>query len=121
MNGRILVIEDNYDNMILITDMLESLDYFVLQAKDGQQGIEVASTEKPDAILMDLSLPVMDGWTATRWIKSNPDLRQTPVIALSAHAMVGDKERALAAGCDDYIPKPIDIATLTVKLTRLLA
>src|SRR5687767_2813035 len=100
-NRRILVVEDNHDNLTLITDMLQSLDYTVIQAQDGQRGVEMAEAEKPDLILMDLSLPVMDGWAATRWIKSHPDLNATPVIALSAHAMAGDKERALAAGCDD--------------------
>lgn len=119
--GRILVVEDNHDNMTLIVDMLQALDYTVLQAMDGRQGVEMASAQKPDLILMDLSLPVMDGWTAAQRIKSNPDINHIPLIALTAHAMVGDRERALAAGCDDYITKPIDISLLTVKLAKLLA
>jgi two-component system cell cycle response regulator DivK len=119
--GRILVVEDNLDNITLITDVLESQDYTVLQARDGQAGVEMAASQKPDLILLDLSLPVMDGWSAVRAIKSNPDLKSIPVIALSAHAMVGDRERALAAGCDDYISKPVDLSILTVILTKLLA
>jgi two-component system response regulator len=117
---RILVVEDNKDNMTLITDVLSSLDYEVIAAKDGEEAIEIAKTEKPDLILMDLSLPRMDGWTATRQLKSNTELAHIPVIALTAHAMIGDRERALAAGCDDYISKPINIRELAGKLTQLL-
>jgi two-component system, cell cycle response regulator DivK len=115
---RILVVEDNRDNMTLINDVLTSLDYDVLQATDGEQGVEVANSEKPDLILMDLSLPRMDGWTATRYIKANPELKHIPVIALTAHAMVGDRERALEAGCDDYISKPINLQELATKLAK---
>ena len=117
---RILVVEDNRDNMTLMTDMLEAFDYTVIQATDGQRGVELAASEQPDLIFMDLSLPVMDGWTAARTIKSNPALTHIPIIALTAHAMVGDRERALAAGCDDYLAKPIDLSLLTVKITKLL-
>ena len=119
-SGRILVVEDNYDNMTLITDVLSSLDYEVISANDGEEGIAVAKAQKPDLILMDLSLPRMDGWTATRHIKSDPELAHIPVIALTAHAMMGDKERALAAGCNDYISKPLNIRELAGKLTQLL-
>jgi two-component system, cell cycle response regulator DivK len=119
-SGRILVVEDNKDNMTLISDVLHSLDYDVLQATDGEQGIRVTGEERPDLILMDLSLPRMDGWTATRTIKANPDLQNIPVIALTAHAMVGDKERALEAGCDDYMSKPINLRELAEKLTHFL-
>ena len=117
---RILVVEDNRDNMTLMTDMLEALEYMVLQATDGQRGVELAASEQPDLIFMDLSLPVMDGWTATRAIKSNPTLTHIPIIALTAHAMVGDRERALAAGCDDYLAKPVDLNLLTVKIAKLM-
>lgn len=117
---RILVVEDNRDNMTLMTDMLETLEYTVLQATDGQRGVEMAASEQPDLIFMDLSLPVMDGWTATRAIKSNPALSHIPIIALTAHAMVGDRERALAAGCDDYLAKPVDLSLLTVKIAKLM-
>jgi two-component system, cell cycle response regulator DivK len=117
---RILVVEDNKDNMTLITDVLSSMDYEVISAKDGEEGLQVAKAEKPDLILMDLSLPRMDGWTATRQLKADTELAHIPVIALTAHAMIGDRERALAAGCDDYISKPINIRELAGKLTQLL-
>lgn len=119
-NGRILVVEDNMDNMTLISDVLESLDYDVIQAHDGEDGLAKSSAEKPDLILMDLSLPKMDGWTATRHLKSNPELQHIPVVALTAHAMVGDKERALEAGCDDYISKPINLKELAKKLEQYM-
>lgn len=117
---RILVVEDNIDNMILIEDILKSLDYDVLRATDGEQGIALAQQEVPDLILMDLSLPLIDGWTATRMIKSNQELKDIPVIALTAHAMVGDRERAIEAGCDDYISKPINLQELAGKLTEYI-
>ena len=117
---RILVVEDNLDNMTLIADVLLSLDYEVLQAMDGEKGLEMAQAEQPDLILMDLSLPRMDGWTVTRHIKDDGNLSSIPVIALTAHAMVGDRERALEAGCDDYISKPINLKELVSKLTDYL-
>ena len=120
VSGRILVVEDNPDNITLIADVLSSLDYEVLQATDGEQGVWLAATERPDLILMDLSLPRMDGWTATREIKANPELRAIPIIAVTAHAMVGDRERALAAGCDDYVAKPINLRELANKLNQFL-
>ena len=116
--NRILVVEDNNDNMTLIVDVLLSLDYEVLQAKDGEQGVNMANAEIPDVILMDLSLPRMDGWTATQTIKANQRLHHIPIIALTAHAMVGDREKALAAGCDDYISKPINLQELAGKLSN---
>ncbi len=120
-NNRILVVEDNRDNMTLITDILESLNYAVISAFDGQQGVLLAQSELPNLILMDLSLPLMDGWTATREIKKNTSLKKIPIIALTAHAMSGDRERALEAGCDDYVSKPINVPDLLVKITTLLA
>lgn len=114
--GRILVVEDNYDNMTLISDVLTSLNYEVLRASDGEQAVLLAGQELPDVILMDLSLPRLDGWTATRQIKANPALKHIPIIALTAHAMVGDRERALEAGCDDYVAKPINLRELANKL-----
>lgn len=117
---RVLVVEDNQDNMTLITDVLTSLDYEVLKATDGEIGVEVAGAEKPDLILMDLSLPRMDGWTATRHIKGDAELQHIPIIALTAHAMVGDRERALEAGCDDYITKPINLRELAGKLAEFM-
>ena len=118
---RILVVEDNPDNMILISDILVSLKYQILQAVDGEQGIEVAATELPDLILMDLSLPRLDGWTATQQLKANPELQHIPIIALTAHALIGDRERALAAGCDDYLSKPINFRALANKLEAHLS
>jgi two-component system, cell cycle response regulator DivK len=119
-NGRILVVEDNKDNMTLISDVLYSLNYDVIQAEDGEEGITLTQREQPDLILMDLSLPRMDGWTATGNIKANPELQHIPIIALTAHAMVGDRERALDAGCDDYVSKPINLKELARKLAQYL-
>jgi two-component system cell cycle response regulator DivK len=118
--ARILVVEDNRDNMMLIVDLLSSLEYTVIQATDGQEGVDTATAEKPDLILMDLSLPKMDGWTATKTIKANPDLASIPIIALTAHAMLGDRDRAIQAGCDDYLTKPIDFPQLMRKLGEYL-
>lgn len=97
-----------------------SLRYEVLSASDGEEGIALAESAVPDLILMDLSLPKLDGWTATTRIKQNPALAHIPVIALTAHAMVGDREKALRAGCDDYIAKPIDMRELASKLAAYL-
>jgi CheY-like chemotaxis protein len=118
---RILVVEDNPDNMTLISDVLMSLQYDILTAYDGEEGLEAARAHLPDLILMDLSLPRMDGWTATRHIKADSALASIPVIALTAHAMTGDRERALAAGCDDYLSKPINLKELAAKLRQHLA
>lgn len=118
---RILVIEDNLDNMILIADMLKVLQLEVIEAADGEQGIRAAAAEKPDLILMDLSLPRMDGWEATRVIKSDPALSHIPVIAVTAHAMYDDRERARAAGCDAYITKPINLRELAQIIRQHLA
>ena len=118
--SRILVVEDNRDNMTLIVDILSSLDFEVLEAFDGVEGLEIAEAQKPDLILMDLSLPRMDGWTATTRLKANPELKSIPVIALTAHAMVGDRERAMDAGCDDFLTKPINLSDLVSKLNEYL-
>ncbi len=119
-NQRILVVEDNRDNMTLIIDVLESMDYEVIEARDGKTGVEKAESERPDLILMDLSLPEIDGWEATRIIKSKDSLSHIPIIALTAHAMVGDRESALEAGCDDYMTKPLDLKVLASKLVKFL-
>jgi CheY-like chemotaxis protein len=116
---KILLVEDIELNRDLMVQLLED-DYEVVTAEDGARAIEVAQSERPDLILMDMSLPVMDGWEATRRLKADPAFKDTPVIALTAHAMRGDEERARAAGCDDYIAKPIDEDLLFAKLSELL-
>ncbi|PJF28907.1 MAG: two-component system response regulator [Phototrophicales bacterium] len=117
---RVLVVEDNRDNMMLIQDLLMVLRYEVITALNGIEGVEKATSELPDLILMDLSLPEMDGWTATKTIKANPITAHIPILALTAHAMVGDREKAIDAGCDDYISKPINIVELRTKLALYL-
>jgi two-component system, cell cycle response regulator DivK len=117
---RILYVEDNEDNIYMLRGRLERKGIEVVVARDGQEGIAAALREHPDLILMDLSLPVIDGWEAARRLKSSPDTRAIPIIALSAHAMTGDREKALAAGCDDYDTKPVDLASLMAKIQALL-
>ena len=117
---RILYVEDNEDNVYMLTRRLRRKGYDVLVATDGEEGIEKARAGAPSLILMDLSLPVLDGWQAARRIKAAPETRHIPIIALSAHAMEGDRESAVAAGCDDYDTKPIDLARLLVKIEALL-
>jgi two-component system cell cycle response regulator DivK len=116
---KILVVEDVDFNRDLIVQLLED-KYQVIEAVNGKEGIEIAERERPELILMDLSLPIMDGWEATRRLKANADLRSIPVIALTAHAMKGDEEKALAAGCDDYLAKPIDEDELMAKIASYL-
>ena len=116
---KILVVEDVDFNRDLLVQLLED-DYEVIEAVNGQEGVELAERERPDLILMDLSLPVMDGWEATRQLKANDKLRSIPVIALTAHAMKGDEEKALAAGCDDYLVKPLDEDELIAKIQKYL-
>jgi two-component system, cell cycle response regulator DivK len=117
---RILYVEDNEDNIYMLRGRLERKGIEVVVARDGQEGIAAALREHPDLILMDLSLPVIDGWEAARCLKSSPDTQAIPIIALSAHAMTGDREKALAAGCDDYDTKPVDLASLMAKIQALL-
>jgi CheY-like chemotaxis protein len=117
---RILLVEDNEMNRDMLSRRLMRKDYTVLIATDGQQGVDMAVSEKPDLVLMDMSLPVMDGWAATRTLKASPDTAGIPVIALTAHAMSGDREKALAAGCDDYDTKPVDFARLLEKIQAQL-
>ena len=116
---KILIVEDVEFNMDLLIQLLED-EYRLVTAEDGEKGVMLAERECPDLILMDMSLPVMDGWEATRRIKANDDLRQIPIIALTAHAMSGDEEKARAAGCDDYLAKPLDDELLFEKLDRFL-
>jgi two-component system cell cycle response regulator DivK len=116
---KILIVEDIEINVDLLKQLLED-DYELLVAPDGAQGIALAERESPDLILMDMSLPIVDGWDATRRIRANPALEQVPIIALSAHAMSDDAERAIAAGCTDYLTKPLDETLLFEKLDRYL-
>jgi CheY-like chemotaxis protein len=119
---RVLYVEDNDDNVNMLKMRLELLDGFeVLVAEDGEVGCSKAIAEKPDVILMDLDLPVVDGWEASRRLKSNPATRDIPIIALTAHAMSGSREKALAAGCDDFDTKPVDFDRLMHKINQLLA
>jgi two-component system, cell cycle response regulator DivK len=120
MTARILYVEDNEDNIYLLTRRLSRGGYEVLIARDGQAGIDAAVAESPDLILMDLDLPVMDGWEAARRLKSMADVKRIPIIALTSHAMTGDEEKALAAGCDDYDTKPIDFPRLQAKISSLI-
>ena len=116
----ILIVEDNEMNREMLSRRLERRGYAVLLAVDGESGIDVARAHAPDLILMDMSLPVMDGWEATRRLKADEALRHIPVIALTAHAMANDREKALEAGCDDYDTKPIELARLLAKMEALL-
>jgi two-component system, cell cycle response regulator DivK len=117
----ILYVEDNADNVYMLTRRLERRGHRVLAAGDGEAGIEAARREKPDLVVMDLNLPVVDGWEAARRLKAAEETRRIPILALSAHAMPGDRERAVAAGCDDYDTKPVDLPRLLGKISALLA
>ena len=117
---KILVVEDNEMNRDMLSRRLERKGFEVVRAADGQQGVDLAASEGPDLILMDMDLPVIDGWEATRRVKSREGTRGIPVIALTAHAMVGDRDKAMAAGCDDYDTKPIDFPRLLGKIETLL-
>jgi two-component system cell cycle response regulator DivK len=117
----VLYVEDNEDNIYMLKNRLTRKGFSVLIATDGAQGIAMAASEQPELILMDLSLPVLDGWEATRRIKAAENTRHIPVIALSAHAMTGDREKALAAGCDDFDTKPVELDRLIRKIEALRA
>jgi CheY-like chemotaxis protein len=116
---KILVVEDEAFNMELLVQLLED-EYEILTASNGAAGIAQARRECPDLVIMDLKMPVMDGWEATRRFKADDNLKHIPIIALTAHAMVGDEERARACGCDDYMTKPLDEDLLFAKLDRFL-
>ena len=118
--AKILVVEDNELNRDMLSRRLKRKGYEVLIAADGAQGVALAQSEAPDLILMDMSLPVLDGWEATRRLKAAPETQSIPIIALTAHAMAGDREQALAAGCDDYDSKPIELKRLLGKMQALL-
>jgi CheY-like chemotaxis protein len=116
---KILYVEDNEDNIFMLKNRLARAGHTVVVATDGAQGVAMASSERPDIILMDLSLPVLDGWQATRQIKATPDTKHIPVIALPAHAMASDREKALSAGCDDFDTKPVELPRLLAKIKDL--
>lgn len=118
---KVLLVEDNEMNRDMLSRRLERKGFEVLAARDGEQGVQVATSESPDLILMDMSLPVVDGWEATRRLRAAEDTRRIPVIALTAHAMSGDRERALEAGCDEYDTKPIEFPKLLAKIEELLS
>ncbi|HKF09014.1 MAG TPA: response regulator [Xanthobacteraceae bacterium] len=118
--AKLLLVEDNEMNRDMLSRRLIRRGYEVAIAVDGDQGVTMAQSEKPDLVLMDMSLPVIDGWEATRRIKSSEETRHLPVIGLTAHAMAGDREKALEAGCDDYDTKPIELERLIGKIEALL-
>ena len=118
--AKILLVEDNEMNRDMLSRRLTRRGYTVVLAEDGQQGVDMATSERPNLILMDMSLPVMDGWEATRRIKQSEATKSIPVIALTAHAMSEDRDQALAAGCEDFDTKPIELDRLLEKINRLL-
>ena len=120
MAVRILLVEDNELNLDMLSRRLKRKKFEVLVAEDGQAGIDVATAEKPDLVLMDMSLPVLDGWEATRRLKADPETHDIPIIALTAHAMAEDRQKALAAGCDDYDTKPVELPRLLKKIAAQL-
>ena len=118
---KILLVEDNELNRDMLSRRLERRGFQVLIAVDGAQGVAMAQSEAPDLVLMDMSLPVVDGWEATRRLKAAPETRAVLIIALTSHAMVGDRDKAIEAGCDDYDTKPIELPRLLEKIDRLIA
>jgi CheY-like chemotaxis protein len=118
---KILYVEDNDDNIYVVKNRMTRAGFTVLVATDGAQGVAMAIAENPDIILMDMSLPVLDGWEATRRIKATPETRHIPIIALTAHAMTGDREKALAAGCNDFDTKPVELTRLLRKIHVLVS
>ncbi|MEP6604114.1 MAG: response regulator [Spartobacteria bacterium] len=119
--AKILLVEDNEMNRDMLSRRLERRGYEVVIALDGESGVEMAQTHVPDLVLMDMSLPVLDGWEATRRLKVDPATKHIPIVALTAHAMSGDREKAIEAGCDDYDTKPVELARLLAKIEGLLA
>ena len=119
--AKILIVEDNEMNRDMLFRRLQRKGYELVIAVDGEQGVAMARSEAPDLVLMDMSLPVLDGWEATRQLKAMPETRSIPIIALTAHAMAGDEQKAMEAGCDDYDTKPIDLKRLLGKMEALLA
>jgi two-component system cell cycle response regulator DivK len=121
MKGKILVIEDNEQNLYLIRYILEDCDYEVFSALDGKEGVESAASLLPDLILLDIQLPIMDGYAVARLLRQNPNLADTPIIAVTSYAMPGDREKAMEAGCSGYIEKPIDPDTIAAQVEKYLS
>ncbi len=121
MSKRILVVEDQPDNRQIIRDMLAPTDYEIIEAEDGQQALESIAKQRPDLILMDIQLPIIDGYTATRKIKADPALRSIPIIAVTSYALSGEEKKAREAGCDDYVPKPFSPRQLLAKIRQHLS
>jgi CheY-like chemotaxis protein len=121
MKGKVLVIEDNEQNLYLVTFLLQSHGYDVIAARNGAEGIASAKSGKPDLILLDIQLPLMDGYTVAKALRDNPGLIETPIIAVTSYAMTGDREKALLAGCNGYIEKPINPDTFMSQIEELLS
>ena len=120
MSKRILVVEDQEDNRQIIRDMLTFTDYKIMEAESGEQALEAVATEPPDLILMDIQLPGIDGYETTRRIKADPTLRSIPIIAVTSYALSGEEQKARAAGCDEYVPKPYSPRQLLAKIRQYL-
>jgi two-component system cell cycle response regulator DivK len=120
MSKRILVVEDQDDNMQILRDLLDSVGYEIIEARDGAEGVKVVKVERPDLILMDIQLPELDGYEATRQIKADPELRTIPIIVVTSYALSGDEDKAREAGCDDYVPKPYSPRQLLAKIMKYL-
>jgi two-component system, cell cycle response regulator DivK len=120
MTKRILVVEDQTDNLQILRDLLTSEGYQILEAQDGEQGVRAAAAERPDLILMDIQLPLLDGYEATRRIKADPALRAIPIIVVTSYSLSGDEAKARAAGCDDFVPKPYRRRQLMAKIREYL-
>ncbi len=118
MKRKILIIEDNEKNMYLLSFLLEAYGYEIIQARDGRSGIELAEQNKPDMILLDIQLPVMDGYAVAKELRKRPELKMIPVVAVTSYAMAGDRERILAAGCTGYIEKPINPETFVSEVEQ---
>jgi two-component system cell cycle response regulator DivK len=116
----VLIVEDMEDNLILIKTLLELADYRVVEARNGREALAQAQAHHPDLILLDMSLPELDGWTVARTLRQLPDFRSTLIVALTAHAMQGDREKSLEAGCDEFMTKPIDAPTFVPTVTKIL-
>src|SRR6266478_472689 len=120
MSKRILVVEDEEDNRRILRDLLTGADYEMMEAENGEEALAAVARQRPDLILMDIQLPILDGYEATRRLKADPILKDVPIIALTSYALSGDEEKARAAGCDDFVPKPYSPRQLLAKIRELL-